>query len=57
MGIDLESGDIIFLDTVPFIYILEQHPEHVSDLEKLRAHLYGTSARSGSPVRCIGDSL
>jgi len=28
MGIDLEGGDIIFLDTAPFIYFFEQHPDH-----------------------------
>ena len=25
MGLDLKSGDIIFLDTAPFIYFFERH--------------------------------
>ena len=34
MGIDLETGDIVFLDTAPFIYFFEQHPEHFPAVEK-----------------------
>ena len=46
MGIDLEGGDIIFLDTAPFIYFFEQHPEHFPALEKLFAQLYETGAQA-----------
>jgi len=28
MGLDLKSGDIIFLDTAPFIYFFERHPDY-----------------------------
>ena len=33
MGLDLKSGDIIFLDTAPFIYFFEQHPDYFPGLE------------------------
>ena len=46
MGIDLEGGDIIFLDTAPFIYFFEQHPDHFPALEKLFAQLYETGAQA-----------
>jgi predicted nucleic acid-binding protein len=46
MGIDLEGGDIIFLDTAPFIYFFEQHPDHFPALEKLFSRLYETGAQA-----------
>ena len=46
MGIDLKSDDIIFLDTAPFIYFFEQHPNYFSALEKLFAQLYETGAQA-----------
>jgi len=46
MGIDLEAGDIIFLDTAPFIYFFEQHPDHFPALEKLFTRLYETGAQA-----------
>ena len=45
MGIDLKSGDIIFLDTAPFIYFFEQHPDYFSSLEMLFDRLYETDAQ------------
>ena len=46
MGIELQSGEIIFLDTAPFIYFFEQHPEHFPALEKLFAQIYETDAQA-----------
>ena len=46
MGLDLKSGDIIFLDTAPFIYFFEQHPDYFSALETLFAQLYKTDAQA-----------
>ena len=45
MGIDIKSGDIIFLDTAPFIYFFEQHPNYFSSLKKLFDRLYETDAQ------------
>ena len=45
MGIDLKSGDIIFLDTAPFIYFFEQHPDYFPSLEMLFDRLYDTNAQ------------
>ncbi len=46
MGLDLKSGDIIFLDTAPFIYFFEQHPDYFPALETLFAQLYKTDAQA-----------
>ncbi len=46
MGLDLKSGDIIFLDTAPFIYFFEQHPDYFPALETLFAQLYKTNAQA-----------
>ena len=45
MDLDLESGDIIFLDTAPFIYFFEQHPDYIPSLELLFNKLYATGAQ------------
>ncbi len=50
MGIDLVVGDIIFLDTAPFIYFFGQHPDHFPALEKLFAQLYETGAQAITSV-------
>lgn len=42
MGLDLKSDDILFLDTAPFIYFFEQHPDYFPALEALFARLYET---------------
>ena len=44
MGLELGAGDIIFLDTAPFIYFFEQHPDHFLALEKLFDQLYEKGA-------------
>ncbi len=46
MGLDLKSGDIIFLDTAPFIYFFEQHPNYFPALESLFDQLYKTGAQA-----------
>ncbi len=46
MGLDLKSGDIIFLDTAPFIYFFEQHSDHFPALDNLFAQLYKTGAQA-----------
>ncbi len=46
MGLDLKSVDIIFLDTAPFIYFFEQHPDYFPAIETLFAQLYETGAQA-----------
>ena len=46
MGLELRPGDIIFLDTAPFIYFFEQHPDYFPALEKLISRLYETNAQA-----------
>lgn len=46
MGLDLKSGDIIFLDTAPFIYFFEQRPGYFPALETLFDQLYKTGAQA-----------
>ena len=46
MGLELKSDDIIFLDTAPFIYFFEQHPDYFPALENLFARLYETGAQA-----------
>ncbi len=46
MGLDLKSGDIIFLDTAPFICFFEEHPDYFPALEMLFAKLYETGAQA-----------
>ena len=46
MGLELESGDIIFLDTAPFIYFFEQHPGYFPALEMFFNQLYATGAQA-----------
>ena len=46
MGLDLKSDDIIFLDTAPFIYFFEQHPDFFPPLEKLFDRLYESGAQA-----------
>ena len=46
MGLDLKSGDIIFLDTAPFIYFFQQHPDYFLGLEMLFDRLYETDAQA-----------
>ena len=46
MGLDLNSGDIIFLDTAPFIYFFERHPDYFPALEMLFDRLYEVDAQA-----------
>lgn len=46
MGLDLKSDDIVFLDTAPFIYFFEQHPDYFPALESFFARLYETGAQA-----------
>lgn len=46
MGIDPKPGDIIFIDTAPFIYFFEQHPDYFPDLEMFFDRLYETEAQA-----------
>ena len=34
MGIVLQTGNIVFLDTAPFVYFFEQHPIFFPYMEK-----------------------
>ena len=46
MGLDLKSSDILFLDTAPFIYFFERHPDYFPALEMLFDRLYETDAQA-----------
>lgn len=46
MGLTLKSDDIIFLDTAPFIYFFERHPDYYPSLETLFTQLYETGAQA-----------
>lgn len=46
MGLNLNSGDIIFLDTAPFIYFFERHPDYFPALETLFDRLYEVDAQA-----------
>jgi predicted nucleic acid-binding protein len=46
MDLDLKSGDIIFLDTAPFIYFFERHTDYFPSLELLFNNLYATGAQA-----------
>jgi predicted nucleic acid-binding protein len=45
MGMKLKSGDIIFLDTAPFIYFFETHSDFFPVLDNLFNQLYETDAQ------------
>jgi len=46
MGITLKNGDIVFLDTAPFIYFFEMHPDYFPALEGFFDQLYETGAQA-----------
>jgi predicted nucleic acid-binding protein len=46
MDLDLRAGDIIFLDTAPFIYFFEEHPDYFPAMEMLFNRLYETDAQA-----------
>jgi predicted nucleic acid-binding protein len=50
MGLNLNFGDIIFLDTAPFIYFFERHPDYFPALETLFDRLYEVDAQAITSV-------
>ncbi|PIE01854.1 MAG: PIN domain nuclease [Acidobacteria bacterium] len=40
MGIDLKEGDVVFLDTAPFIYYFEKHPNYFPLMQSLMDRVY-----------------
>lgn len=46
MGLKLKSGDIVFLDTAPFIYFFEKHPDYFRRLIRFFDQLYDTGAQA-----------
>lgn len=46
MDLDLKAGDIIFLDTAPFIYFFEEHADYFPAMEMLFNRLYETDAQA-----------
>mgnify|MGYP000099036475 CR=1 FL=1 len=46
MDLDLKAGDIIFLDTAPFIYFFERNPHYFPAMEMLFDRLYETDAQA-----------
>ncbi len=45
MGLELKTGDIVFVDTAPFIYFFERHPVYFPYVEKLVNNVYNQDAR------------
>jgi predicted nucleic acid-binding protein len=45
MGLELKIGDIVFVDTAPFIYFFERHPVYFPYVEKLVNNVYSQDAR------------
>jgi len=45
MGVELKSGDIIFLDTAPFIYFFEENPDYFQAMERFFDAVYQTDAQ------------
>jgi predicted nucleic acid-binding protein len=46
MGVKFNTEDIIFLDTAPFIYYFERHPDFFPILDSLFGQLYATGAQA-----------
>lgn len=46
MDLKLKSGDIVFLDTAPFIYFFEAHSDYFPALENFFDQLYDTGAQA-----------
>ena len=45
MGLKINSGDIIFVDTAPFIYFFEQHPTYFPYMKRFFDEVYNVSAQ------------
>jgi predicted nucleic acid-binding protein len=46
MGVKFNSGDIIFLDTAPFIYFFERHPDYFPALDSFFNQVYAKNAQA-----------
>ena len=46
MGLKLKPGDMVFLDTAPFIYFFEKHPGYFPALSAFFDQLYETDAQA-----------
>lgn len=46
MGLDLKTGDIVFIDTAPFIYFFEKQADYFPALERFFNDLYSTGAQA-----------
>lgn len=46
MGLEFKSSDILFLDTAPFMYFFQQHPDYFPALETMFDRLYETGAQA-----------
>ena len=45
MGLTLQSKDIIFVDTAPFIYFFENHPDYLSVMRDFFDQVYAVQAQ------------
>ncbi len=45
MGLKINSGDIVFVDTAPFIYFFEQHPAYFPHVKRFFDEVYDVSAQ------------
>jgi len=45
MGVELKTGDIIFLDTAPFIYFFEENPDYFQTMKRFFDAVYQTDAQ------------
>jgi len=45
MGLELQSDHILFLDTSPFIYFFECHPDYFTQMEQFFDRVYTASAQ------------
>lgn len=46
MGLEIRPGDVIFLDTAPFIYFFERHPDFFPALASFFDRLYQNNAQA-----------
>ena len=46
MALKLKAGDILFMDTAPFIYFFEEHPDYLPAIKHLFDQLYENGAQA-----------
>ena len=46
MALNLKSDDVVFLDTAPFIYFFERHPDFFPAIDSFFNELYQTGAQA-----------